>query len=241
MPAGSGDRWAEDYERGRPGWPAEAVELPGQTVLEIAAGTGKLTRLLVERFPSVVAVEPADAMRAHNPDAVSGTAHDLPLPDDAVDAVFVAEAFHKFDDALTIAEIARVLRTGGTLVLLWNVPGGPWEPPIGAVEALLSECGPDPSEVSYDPLDLDGPQYTEGHWRRAFEGSPFGPLEEARFANPQTLSRDGLVSFLASMGWLADMPDDARLPLLEEVRSLLPDHEYRRRWVTHRQTSTLSQ
>lgn len=95
MPAGSGDRWAEDYERGRPGWPAEAVELPGETVLEIAAGTGKLTRLLVERFPGVVAVEPADAMRAHNPDAVSGTAHDLPLPDDAVDAVFVGEAFHK--------------------------------------------------------------------------------------------------------------------------------------------------
>jgi len=240
MPAGSGESWAQDYERGRPGWPAEAVDIPCEAVLEIAAGTGKLTSLLVRRFPSVVAVEPADAMRARNPYAISGTAHDLPLRDDTVDAVFIAEAFHKFDDVDAVAEIARVLRPGGTLVLLWNVPDGPWAPAIGAVEALLTERGPAPTEVAYDPLDLDGPQYIEGRWRDAFDSSRFTPLSEMRFPHEQTVDREGLVSFLASMGWLADLPDSERLPLLGEVRSLLSAPEYRRRWVTHRQTTTLS-
>jgi SAM-dependent methyltransferase len=237
MPAGSGDAWADDYERGRPGWPAAAIAIPGETVAEVAAGTGKLTRLLRERFPEVVAIEPSPAMRRHNPGARFGTAHDLPLSDGAVDAVFVAEAFHKFADADAVAELARVLRPGGTLVLLWNVPGGPWEPALGTVETLLTERGP--RDVTYDPLDLDGPQYTEGRWRQAFEGSPFPALEDARFANPQELDRNGLVSFLASMGWLADMPDDERLPVLDDVRSRLPAPAYRRRWVTHRQTTTL--
>jgi predicted methyltransferase len=67
MPAGSGDRWADDYERGRPGWPPEVVDVPGlapsASVLDLGAGTGKLTRLLVGTFDRVVAVEPADAMR----------------------------------------------------------------------------------------------------------------------------------------------------------------------------------
>jgi 16S rRNA A1518/A1519 N6-dimethyltransferase RsmA/KsgA/DIM1 with predicted DNA glycosylase/AP lyase activity len=67
MPDGSGDRFPEDYERGRPSWPREAVELvdlpPRTTALDLGAGTGKLTRPLVDRFDRVVAVEPADAMR----------------------------------------------------------------------------------------------------------------------------------------------------------------------------------
>jgi hypothetical protein len=126
-----------------------------------------------------------------------------------------------------------VLRPGGPLVLLWNIPAGPWEPSIGAAEHLLGARAPNPSEVSYDPLDLDGPQYTSGGWRRPFAGSPFGPLREAKLANPQTLDREGLVAFFASMGWLGDLPDDERLPLLDELRSLLPAAEYRRLWETH--------
>ena len=71
-------------------------------------------------------------------------------------------------------------------------------------------------DLRYYPLDLDGPQYTSGKWRRAFETAPFEPLREASFANPQTLDRDGVVAFFASMGWIADLPDAERVPLLDE-------------------------
>src|SRR6266516_2317387 len=152
MPAGSLDRWPEDYERGRPGWPPEVVDIPGlpsaATVLELGAGTGKLTRLLVSRFGRVVAVEPAEAMRrrlvAFSPEAevLAGSAEAIPLADASVDAVFAAEAFHRFDGERAVAEIARVLRPQRALVLMWNLPAGPTEPSIEAVEQLLSERGP---------------------------------------------------------------------------------------------------
>jgi len=242
MPAGSLDRWPEDYERGRPGWPPEVVDLPGlpptATVLDLGAGTGKLTRLLVPAFGRVVAVEPAQAMRrmletiCPEAEALPGTGQGIPLADASVDAVFAAQAFHWFDDERAVAEIARVLRPRGALVLMWNLPAGPWEPSTAAVEELLTERGPKPSEVSYDPLDLGkGARYASDDWPLA--ESSFEPLQEMRQPNPQTLDRDGLVAFFASMGWLADLPDDERLSLLDEVRSLLTAAEYRRVWETH--------
>jgi SAM-dependent methyltransferase len=241
MPAGSRDRWPEDYERGRPGWPSEVVDLPGlpptATVLDLGAGTGKLTRLLVPAFGRVVAVEPADAMRrilgtlCPEAEALPGTGQEIPLADASVDAVFAAQAFHWFDDERAIAEIARVLRPFGGLVLMWNLPAGPWQPSTAAAEDLLTALSPRPDEVSYDPLDLGGPRYAPGEW--PLPGSLFERLQRLRLRNPQTLDRDGLVAFFASMGWFADLPDDRRLPLVEEVRSLLTASEYRRQWETH--------
>jgi SAM-dependent methyltransferase len=148
------------------------------------------------------------------------------------DAVFAAESFHWFDDDRALAEIVRVLQPGGALVLMWNLPAGPVQPSIAGVERLLAERGPGPGGVPYDPLDLGGPRFVSGEWRRVFAGSPFEPLHEARLPNPQTLDRDELVSYFASMGWLADLPDDERLPLLGEVRSHLDAAEYRRLWET---------
>src|SRR5918996_460846 len=107
MPTGSGDCWAEDYEHGRPGWPAEVVDVPGlspaATVLDLGAGTGKLTRVLVRTFERVIAVEPAEPMRrllvrlCPEAEALEGSAEAIPLRDDSVDAVFAAEAFHRFE------------------------------------------------------------------------------------------------------------------------------------------------
>jgi SAM-dependent methyltransferase len=243
MPAGSGDRWPHDYEHGRPGWPRSAVELPeltkSATVLDLGAGTGKLTRVLASEYDRVIAVEPADAMRylleriCPQVQAVAGHSRDIPLPDSSVEAVFAAEAFHWFDDDQSLAEIARVLRPGGALVLLWNLPAGEWEPPIAAVETCLRERLPD-SAVEHDPLDLGGLRRGDGKWRAAFVATGFDPLQDMRILNPQTLDRDGLVAFFASMGWIADMTDEQRLPLLDQVRSLLTASKYRRRWVTHR-------
>jgi hypothetical protein len=121
--------------------------------------------------------------------------------------VFAAEAFHRFDDALTFAEFARVLRPRGTLVLMWNVPAGATKPSIAAAEELLSARGPARGEVGYDPLDLCSTRFESGEWRRAFAASPFGELREARVLHTQTVDRDGLVAFFASMGWIGDLPD----------------------------------
>lgn len=244
LPVGSLDRWPEDYELGRPGWPMQVLdvaELPADaTVLELGAGTGKLTRLLVPRFTRVVAVEPAEAMRRVLlrvcPDAEvhDGSAEEIPLPAASVDAVFAAEAFHRFDAPRAVAEIARVLRPGGVLVLMWNLPAGPTEPPITPAERLLYERAPGGrAELGYDPLDLNTTRYESGEWRLAFADSPFERLHETRLANPQTIDRDGLVAFFASMGWIGDLPDAQRLRLLDEARSLLPAAEYRRQWETH--------
>lgn len=250
LPTGSGDRWPADYERGRPGWPPEVVDLPGvpsaATALDLAAGTGKLTRLLVPAFSRVVAVEPQDAMRrvlqalCPEAEAYGGTAEEIPLSDDSVDAVFVAQAFHWFDNERALAEIARVLRPRGALVLTWNLPASPWEPSIATVEKMLLRRAPDEAEAGCDPLDLNSPRYSSGVWRLAFAASLFGELQEARLPNPQTLDRDGLLAFLASMGWIADLPDVDRLPLLEEVKSLLGAEEYRRLWETHVHWTRLS-
>src|SRR5215217_1657299 len=127
-------RAAGSYELGRPGWPAEAVEIAARrlglagdaAVLDLAAGTGKLTRLLAERFASVTAVEPLDGMRAVldaqtlGVRAIAGTAEAIPLDGASVDAVFVAEAVHWFDPVHAIAEIARVLRPSGGAAVLYN-------------------------------------------------------------------------------------------------------------------------
>ena len=241
MPAGSGDRWPGDYERGRPGWPTESVRIPGlpptATVLDLGAGTGKLTRLLVAAFDRVVAVEPAEAMRrllvALCPEvqALPGTGQDVPLADASVDAVFAAQAFHWFDEARALAEIARVLRPGGALVLMWNLPSGSWEPSTAPAEELLIERAPD-GELGYIPLDLGGPRASSG-WRPAVADSPFEPFKATVLPNPQALDRDGLVAFFASMGWVADLPDNERLPLLDQVRSLLTAPRYQRLWETH--------
>lgn len=241
MPAGSGDRWALDYEAGRPGWPADALDLVGvaatATVLEVGAGTGKLTRVLTAAFAQVVAVEPAEPMRAilarmcPDADVREGTAQTLPLDGASVDAAFAAEAFHVFSDEQAVRELARVLKPDGTLVLMWNLPAGRTEPSIVAVERFLGDRAP--TDLSYDPLDLDGPQYTSGKWRDVLADCSFEQLQEAQVPNPQDIGRDGLVAFFASMGWIADLPDDERLPLLDDVRSLLDDVTYRRRWETH--------
>jgi ubiquinone/menaquinone biosynthesis C-methylase UbiE len=120
IPAGSVDRWPEDYERGRPGWPPGVVDIPGlppaATVLDLGAGTGKLTRLLVSAFGRVIAVEPAEAMRrllvklCPEAEALAGPGQEISFPDASVDAVFAAQAFHWFDDERAVAEIARDLR-----------------------------------------------------------------------------------------------------------------------------------
>jgi len=247
MPSGSRDSWPDIYERGRPGWPTEAAHVAGApcpaTVLDLGAGTGKLTRILATEFERVVAVEPSEPMRrllarqCPGVEAHAGTGHDIPLADASVDAVYAAQSFHWFADADALAEIARVLRPRGALVLLWNRPGGPWMPSTEFAEELLLERMP--SDVDHIPLDLGGPEARSG-WRPAVADTPFEDFESKVLPNPQTLDREGLVAFYASMGWLADLPDSERLPLLAELRARLVAPEYSRHWETHAHWTRLS-
>jgi SAM-dependent methyltransferase len=129
-------RGADVYERSRPSYPPEAVACivghahlgPERRVLDLAAGTGKLTRVLVPSGADVVAVEPVPAMRAElravlpDLEVLDGTAETIPLGDQSVDAVTVAQAVHWFELPQAVPEILRVLRPGGALVLVWNLP-----------------------------------------------------------------------------------------------------------------------
>lgn len=137
--ARSFERIGEDYDRYRPGFPEAAAELlapeRARTALDLGAGTGKFTRLLMTRADSVLAVEPSEPMlavlRENVPDAQArlGTAEEIPVEDGAVDVVVVAQAFHWFDRDSACAEIARVLRAGGLLGLVWNHsdPAADWD------------------------------------------------------------------------------------------------------------------
>ncbi len=230
---------AAEYHRGRPGWPhalldvvATVLHLPdGVPVADVGAGTGKLTALLAERF-RVVAVEPLDSMRevltATVPAATvyAGSAEQLPLADASVQAVFVAEAFHWFDGRRALAEADRVLRPTGGVVLLWNVPAGPWEPalPEGA-RRLIREAiarGGEPG----------GALVAAGTWREAFTGSAFAPPVHQRITHELELDRDGVVANALSISSVAGLPAEERETLRERLTALLPDRRYRRRLHT---------
>lgn len=240
-------RWYDDYERGRPGYPPKALAVAGlpssATVLDLGAGTGKLTRMLVPKFGHVFAIEPDDEMRRLLvelcPDAEvhAGSADPIPLPDASVDAVFAAQSFHWFANDEALAEMARVLRPRGALVLMWNVPAGQTEPSITAVEKLLEPHWPKGWDIPLD-LGLARKGLRVGDWHEAFAQSAFAQskferLREDRLPNPQTVDPEGLVAFFGSMGWIAALPDDDRVPLLDEVRSLLTSAEYVVPWETH--------
>jgi SAM-dependent methyltransferase len=217
------DRAGEEYERGRPGYPPDAVErlvrelgiAPGRTILDLAAGTGKLTRLLVASGARIVAVEPAAGMRRRieeelpGVETLAGTAEDIPLAGSSVDAVTVAQAFHWFDGDAALAEIHRVLRPGGRLGLVWN--GRDQEDPL---QARLSKI--------MEPHRGDAPPYLAGRWRAAFERtSLFGPLAQARFRLVHELDSEGVVARVLSVSFIAALPADERAKVEAEVRAVV--------------------
>jgi SAM-dependent methyltransferase len=239
--------WYEDYQRGRPGYPDQVTDLVGlpssATVLDVAAGTGKLTRLLISRFARVLTVEPDAIMRhllaVHCPEneTMEGSAEQIPLPAASVDAVFVAQAFHWFDHEAALVEIARVLKPHGVLVVMWNVPSGPTKPPITAVEELLAPIWPRDSGF---PLDMMSRDWTPGAWQLAFARANFDAILEAELENPQTVDPQGLVAFFGSMGWVALLPDDDRHRLVDRMRSRLTATEYVLPWHTRVQWTRLA-
>jgi SAM-dependent methyltransferase len=214
---------AAAYERGRPGYPLEAVDFvaerlrlgPGKTVLDLAAGTGKLSRELVRSGADVIAVEPVAAMRARivGVPAVEGTAEEIPLADQSVDAVTVGQAFHWFDGDRALAEIHRVLKPGGGLGLLWNRRDDGQ-----ALQARIGEL--------IEPFRGTAPAHASLEWRRAFERTNlFEPLGERHFPSEQVTDADGLVARVASISFIAQLAEPERDRILTAVRRLAGPEE----------------
>jgi cyclopropane fatty-acyl-phospholipid synthase-like methyltransferase len=228
-------RSAREYEQGRPEWPAELIDRvverlglgPRATVLDLGAGTGKLTRALVPRFAHVYAVEPDDAMRAVLEEVVAGAearrghADAVPLGDDAVDAVFSAEAFHWFATSETVAELERVLAPRGGVAIFWNIPQEDREP-------QLSE---EAERVIDDAFRRGGapglPRVLSGEWRTCFEGSRFGELREERVDRWIVTDRAHWIANLLSVSSIAALAEDERAAFAARLRELCPDVDYR--------------
>jgi len=183
---------------------------PGATVVDLAAGTGKLSELLVGTGARVVGVEPVEGMRRRlervpGVQAIAGTAEAIPLPDGAADAVTVAEAFHWFRFGDALAEIHRVLRPGGSVALLWNRVETP------AFDATLAR--------------FRGHALVGGadRGRGAFERSAlFTPLEATTFPHEQELDAAALADRVASESSIVILPEERRREAVAAVRALAP-------------------
>ncbi len=215
----------ERYERARPGYPPGAIaELcaacgitPGRTVLDLAAGTGKLTRELVACGAHVMAVEPVAGMREQlaagvpGIQIVEGTAERIGLDDASVDVVMVGQAFHWFDGPAALQEIHRVLVPGGAIGLVWNV----MDRRVGWVDRVQDlvhrHRGPNP--------------WYAGHaWRAAFTAQcGFAELQHRVVTNAQPVDVAGLIDRVASISFVATLPDEERSVLMDEVRHIVAE------------------
>ena len=224
--AWSGD--AELYERGRPGFPPEAAAIamgglglgPGARVVDLAAGTGKLTRALVSAGLDVVAVEPLESMRAVFAEAcqgltvLDGTAESMPLSDGCVDAVFIGQAIHWFDVPVACREIGRVLRSSGGLALLRNdwLAGERAPSWLSELRAVLGSRAPgeEPARSPYG-----------GRWHEALSDSAlFQRFESADVEHEETLTVDSVLAQIASWSFL-DASDVERAKLEFDAKQVL--------------------
>src|SRR5689334_18496431 len=197
------------------GWLAAELDLrPGRIVLDVGAGTGKLTRELVATGARVLAVEPVPGMReilarvVPDADVRDGTAEALPIGDRAVDAITAASAFHWFDTPVALAEFQRVLTPGGRLAVMWHRRRSD-EPTHRAIDAIIGQYrGPTRS-------------HEDGRWRAQVEQSGrFAFAAETRLPFEQRLDREGLVDRIGSISFVAALPDSDRDDVLRQIGEL---------------------
>lgn len=210
--AGSFGAAAGSYERGRPPYPEEALDWllagAGPRVLDLGAGTGKLTRQVRDRGLDVVAVDPSAGMLGElsrvlpEVPAHLGNAESIPLPDRSVDVVLVAQAWHWVDSERALPEIARVLSPGGRLGLIWNVRDerADWVRRLGTI--------------------IGSAEMDRAHRITA----PFGQPSSATFEWTHSVKPDELLDLVASRSGIILLPADERAAVLAQVRQLMVTH-----------------
>jgi SAM-dependent methyltransferase len=217
---------AQTYTRGRPDYPPElliwlrqvlALGI-GKTAIDLGAGTGKFTKLLLQTGATVIAVEPIEAMRAElavalpDVNCITGTAQAMNLPDTIGDAVLCAQAFHWFATGAALAEIHRVLKPGGKRGLVWNVR----DESVGWVAAITKIIA---------PYEGDTPRYYKNEWRRPFQGALFSELRETCFpyqhiGTPQQV----IVDRFLSVSFIAALPNSERSKVRQQLVDLIASH-----------------
>jgi SAM-dependent methyltransferase len=221
--ARSFDRAAEEYERARPEYPPSVLDaLPlgeDAEVLDLGAGTGKLTRLLTQRYRRVIAVEPLDGMRGILEQVVpaaeplAGRAEAIPLADASVDAVFAGQAFHWFANDEATREIARVLRSGGVLALVWNERDDERPSPL-----------PHRYDAYMEELHSAGMAFEDvPAWRDVIARGPFGEVHTSAVTHDHVLDRAGVLDNARSVSWIASRPDGERDAIIQRLDELLTD------------------
>jgi SAM-dependent methyltransferase len=225
-------RAAEAYERGRPAYPPEAIAALFSAIgcggsgdhrlfaiLDLGAGTGKLTRMLVPSGARILALEPVEGMRRKLAELLpdievkGGAAEAIPLPDGSVDAVTAGQAFHWFQGEPALAEIHRVLKPSGHLALLWNAR----DASVDWVSRLADIIA---------PYGAGTPHYTTLAWRRPFVSTrAFSPLALQTFRFEQCFDAiDPLVDRIASISYIAALDEPTRARVLQKVRDLAETH-----------------
>lgn len=209
------------YDRGRPDYPRDAIDFvtshfptSGQ-ILDLAAGTGKFTKLILESHSSVVAVEPVEAMRKTfskilpQTKILDGTAENIPFSNETFDVVTVAQAFHWFNGEAAIREIARVLKPFGKLVLVWN---------------RRDESVAWVSELSKIINQYEGatPRYHSGEWRKAFEkNTMFSQLNQKTFAYQHPGTIQTVVDRVISISFIAALAENEKAKIAEQTKLVL--------------------
>ena len=211
-------RVADVYERGRPEYPSHVLEIlrPAGRVLDLAAGTGKLTRLLRASPARVVAVEPLAELRGYldADEVLDGRAEAIPLADASVDLVTVGDAWHWFDHERAVAEVARVTKPGGRVALLWQTPDESQSP------AWTQALGP-----LLEPLRGDAhPGFRDEQGRGTLDADPaFDGLTERRVPFVWRPSRERYVDYIGSVSFVAGLEPEERRRLLARVAAVVPE------------------
>ncbi|HEV8206611.1 MAG TPA: class I SAM-dependent methyltransferase [Acidimicrobiia bacterium] len=220
-------REAEVYERVRPSYPADAVAWlvdnlglgPRRIVLDLAAGTGKFTRLLAPSGATVLAAEPVEGMRRRFVTAVPGVpmaaaaAETLPIAPRSLDAITVAQAFHWFDADRAFGEFARVLRPRGRVGMIWNARdrSTDWVNEVWSIMDRVEKRAP---WRDHEHGDDSAPRPRDG----------FRPFHAETFRHEQSITPEGVVDRIASVSHVAVLPRAERQRVLEEVRGVLIHH-----------------
>jgi ubiquinone/menaquinone biosynthesis C-methylase UbiE len=211
------------YQQGRPDYPPQLLEWlrrtlglgPGRKVVDVGAGTGKFTRLLLQSGARVVAVEPIEAMRAQlvqqlpDVEVLAASAQALPLADGSVDALVCAQAFHWFASQQALQEFGRVLTPGGKLGLVWNVRDESCEW-VAAITRIMA------------PYEGDTPRYQKGDWRALFPSPLFSDLQESVFSYRHVGSaRQVIVDRMLSVSFIAALPAAERATVAGRLEALI--------------------